>query len=105
MIAGLLNEVVEVLHRVSTTSDYGGDSYTWQVNRTTRARVTHSGGSVSRDGAEEFPDTIVTFEFHKYNRFSYTDRIRHKGQLYSITDIDDNRLLARVIVKTTRVNE
>lgn len=105
MKAGLLSEVVEILRREHHASEYGGDSYEWVVDRTARARVTHKGGTFGAQGFEAFPDVVVEFEFNYFQKLNYTDRIRHAGQVYSIEDIDHNRLLRRVTVKTTRVNE
>lgn len=105
MKAGLLSEQVEILRQEKHASDYGGDRYEWVVDRKARARVTHKGGSFGAQGFEAFPEVIVEFEFNYFQKLLYTDRIRHAGQVYSIEDIDNNRLLRRVTVKTTRVNE
>ena len=105
MKAGLLSEQVEILRQEKHASDYGGDRYEWVVDRTARACVKHLGGSFGAQGFEAFPEVIVEFEFNYYQKLNYTDRIRYAGQVYSIEDIDSNRRLMRVIVKTTRVNE
>lgn len=105
MIAGILNEVVDILQQKTIKNQYGEEFITWETLIHTRAGVSWSTGNLTTDAEEVVVHYVITFTLRYYHNIDETMRIKWKNKLYRITSIVPDRYRQRLLISTELVNE
>lgn len=105
MRAGLLTEQIEILSPEITKNSFGEESTEWKLSYRTRARVLHDSGNRATVNDEIFYQYIKTFIVRLYTPISNFDRIRWNDKIYRVLDIEPDKALQQLTIKTELVND
>ena len=105
MQAGILDTEITILKLNSTVSEYGDQTEVYTEGDTTRAHVVQIGGG--RTDAVNEVDYIYKkkIQIRRYVDVEDYDRIRIKGKVYRILDIEDDRIINKKTLTLELVNE
>lgn len=105
MKAGILTEKIVVQRPNVTRDEYNSETTTYVDHITTKAFVDHNRGNRIEVTDENFWTDIRTFVVRIYHDIQPTDRISYNNNIYRILDIDIDKELQRMVIKTEKVNE
>lgn len=106
MVAGILNEIIEVFEPNVVINDYGEQTTVDVLKYRTRARVQHNSGNRTLENASEivYPYN-KTFEVRIYLDIKDFDKIKWNDKFYKILDITPNRQFQNLVISTELINE
>nr|DAJ56075.1 MAG TPA: putative head-tail adaptor [Caudoviricetes sp.]DAU72605.1 MAG TPA: putative head-tail adaptor [Caudoviricetes sp.] len=86
---------------------FGGGDLEWVEAFKTRGFERHKTGNLSVLDDEIYQSVIVQFELHYYNRTRVKPymRLRRRGELFRITDIEENRIEKKIVITAERSHE
>ena len=105
MIAGRLNEVINIYHPTVTTNDYGEASEEYKLSYTTRAKVDHNSGARTVENNEIVFDYTKTFNVRSYVTVCNDDRIEWQGKMYRILTTQQRREYNDIMITAELINE
>ena len=104
MLAGILNEQIQILKLQQETNDFGEQFDLYVPCCTTRANVTPLSGERTDENHEIFYAHTYKFIVRRYVDVEDFDRILWKGKQYRILNIDDDRVYNQKIINAELVN-
>ena len=104
MIAGILNEQIQILKLQQETNDFGEPMDFYEPCCTTRANVTPLSGGRTDENHEIFYAHTYKFIVRRYVKVDDFDRILWKGKQYRILNIDDDRVYNQKIINAELIN-
>lgn len=106
MVAGILNEIIEVYEPNVVINDYGEQTTVDVLKYRTRARVQHNNGNRTlENGSEIVYPYNKTFEVRIYLDIKDFDKIKWNDKYYKILDITPNRHFQNLVISTELINE
>lgn len=105
MIAGRLNEVINILTPMEVINEYGERKTTLKKTYTTRARVEFNNGSRRNENDEIVFDYSKTFTTYPYVPVVETSVIEWQKKQYRILTIEYRREYNELIINTELINE
>lgn len=105
MIAGRLNEIINILRAEEIVNEYGETVETFKVFFKTRARVDHRGGNRTAENDEIVFEYGKTFIFRSYVPVKDTDRIEYQGKMYRILTTEHRREHNDIVIEAELINE
>lgn len=105
MIAGRLNEVINILTPTEVINEYGERKTTLANTYTTRARVEYNNGSRRNENDEIVFDYSKTFTTYPYVPVDETSVIEWQKKQYRILTIEYRREYNELIINTELINE
>lgn len=105
MIAGRLNEVIDIYQPVETVNDYGERETTYTHSYTTRARVDYNTGNRLNENDEIVFNYYKTFNVRSYVPVSETSQIEWQEKRYRILTIEYRREYNDLVINTELINE
>ena len=105
MIAGRLNEVINILSPKEVVNDYGERTTTYTKSYTTRARVEYNNGGRRNENDEIVFDYSKTFTIYPYVPVVETCIIEWQKRQYRILTIEYRREFNELIINTELINE
>lgn len=106
MQAGRLNEIIIIQRQNYKQSESGSQKVMeWVDYKRTRSAVRYESGIRTDDNNELFFGSSVNFEIRIYHDIRELDRIIWRGKKYRILNIEEQRDVARLVIKTSLINE
>lgn len=106
MIAGNLNEVIEIEELQVVKNEYGEEQTKNYVHKMrTRAEVRYNSGNRILDNNELFFNYDITFTIRYYHNINELDRIIWNGNKYRIMSIERNRQYQLINLRCVLINE
>ena len=105
MNSALLKHPIEIYQLITTKTEYGTISTSYELKYKTRAHIMfNSENQVVSEGEVWFPINR-TFVVRSYVNVTETDRIKYDNKWWKITSINKNDYYANTEIYTTLVNE
>lgn len=104
MIAGRLNEIVDIYSPVTKTNRYGERESTFELKYTTRARVENTSGSRGEQNSEIVFSYTYNFTLRSYVPVGETDQIEWQGNRYRILTLQKRREYNDIFVQAEKIN-
>lgn len=105
MQAGLLKSIITIEKPVLTVDDYGSETLTWEVLKTTRASAKRESGNRVNSNNEIIHDYSVTFSIRFYHDIDESCRIIWNDKKYRILSIFPDRDIQRIVINAELINE
>lgn len=105
MIAGILNEIIEIYVPEITRNEVGEQNTNYVLKCKTRARIIHNSGNRTTENNEVVYNYIKTFQVRSYIEISDFDRIKWNDKYYRILNIEPNKQEQQKSITTELVNE
>ena len=106
MIAGLLNEMIEIHSPILRANEYGEiEDNVYKKEFQTKAQVVYNSGNTVVDNNEIFTEYKLQFIVRIYHKIKETDRVFFNGRFYQIESIEKNRQYQLQKLNCTLVNE
>lgn len=105
MIAGILNEYIEIYSSYITKNKVGEQVEEWIKKNHTKAHIIHNTGSRNVENYEVVYNYIKTFQVRYYVDVNEFDRIKWDNKFYRILNIDKNREQQLITITTELINE
>lgn len=105
MIAGKLNEIIEIHKPYLHKNEYGEVEDSFEKSFSTKAQVIYNSGNRIIDNNELFTDYKVQFVVRIYHKINETDRIKYDGNFYHIESIEKSRQFQLLKINCSIVNE
>lgn len=105
MMAGALNELVEIYNPTYSANTFGERIQTFNKVFSTRAEVVHNGGSRANENGEIILTQGQTFRMRIYVPITDYSRIKWDGNFYQVTNIERDKRLQMLTVTTDKINE
>lgn len=103
--AGLFNEPVEIYRFFTVKNKYGEEVTDREKVFSTRAKVSHAGGSRSLINNEIQTPYIKTFVLRIYVPCFDDSWIKYRDKFYRVTSIDEDKAMQQKVVIAEEVNE
>lgn len=105
MIAGRLNEVVNIYNPTEVVNEYGERKTDYILAYTTRARVEYSAGNRINENDEIVFNYTKTFCVYPYVPVTETSQIEWQKKRYRILTIEVRREYNEMIINAELINE
>ena len=105
MIAGRLNEILQIYAPVVNVNEYGERVETFEKTYTTRARVDHNSGNRSNTNDEIVFNYQKTFNVRSYVPLQDTYQIEWQGKRYRILATEKRREYNDILINAELINE
>lgn len=105
MIAGRLNEIIEIWRPTTTTNEFGEKEKTNSLIVTTRANVQNLNGSKLIENNEIVVVYNKVFTIRYYHNLTETDIIKWQGKNYKINTIEKRREYNDILINAEVINE
>lgn len=105
MIAGRLNEIVEIYSPTEIINDFGERQQVYQKSYTTRAKVDYSGGGRGVENDETVYNYIKTFNLRSYVPILNVDYIKWQGNKYRVLTLEKRREYNDIVVTAELIND
>lgn len=105
MIAGLLNQIIEIHKPIQRKNEYGEVEDTFEKSFQTKSQVIYNSGSRVIDNNEIFNEYKVQFIVRIYHNISENDRVKYDGKTYIIEAIEKSKQYQLQKLNCVIVNE
>ena len=105
MIAGQLNDNIEIYSSYLTKNEIGEQVEEWIMKNKTKARIIHNSGSRSIENYEIVYNYVRTFQVRIYVDVNELDRIKWDNRFYRILNIDKDKERQLITITTEIINE
>jgi len=105
MIAGRLNEVIDIYSPTEVINDFGERETTYEKTYTTRAKVEYTSGNRHNENNEIVFDYTKRFNLRSYVPITETSQIEWQGKRYRVLTVEHRREYNDIIVNTELINE
>lgn len=105
MIAGTLNESINIYTPIVTVNEYGEQTTEFELKYITRARVLENGGSRQLSNNEIVYPYQKSFLVRDYIEITDFDKIQWNGKYYKVLDITPNKKRMELEVRTELIND
>ena len=106
MIAGLLNETIEIHSPIYHKNEYGEvEDNIYKKKYQTKAQVIYNSGSRITDNNEVFNEYKLQFIVRYYHRINENDRVYFNNRFYQIEAIEKSRQYQLQKINCSLINE
>ena len=105
MIAGILNEVIEIWTPTIVRDEFGNQHTEYQYNFSTRASVSHKTGNRQIDNDEVVYIYSKTFKVSYYHNIDEFSHIKWNGKMYRIMEIEPNKRTQELTIETELIDD
>lgn len=105
MIAGRLNEIVNIFSPTVTVNEFGERVETMDKTYSTRARVVNNSGGRQAQNSEIVFTYQYEFNLRSYVPVKETDQIEWQGNKYRILTLQHRREYNDIYIQAEKINE
>ncbi len=105
MRAGGMRHTIEVWSKTSSRNEYGELGETWSNQKSTKAQIVKQGGATGINNSEVFSSTTIRVEVWNHHNITEVNRIKWKGQMYSIDFIEPSYDDLKQVLRCNKINE
>lgn len=105
MRSGGMRHTIEIWASTKSSNEYGEHVESWSKVKSTKAQVTKQSGSTNLNNSEVFNMMTIKVEVWNHHGLTEINRIKWKGNLYSIDFIEPSYDERKQVLQCNRINQ